>query len=594
MTSGDPYRRRRIAAAVLLMAGFAAVLFRLFNLQVLQAAELTAKADRQHRKSVTIEGARGGIQDRHGKVLAMNVDVPSVFGMPTSLDDPSSVARDLAQVLPVRAVEIEKKLKQDRSFVWIARKLDPDQGRQIESLSLSGIGTVMEGRRFYPKGPLLAHVLGFAGMDGQGLEGVERRYEPVLHGDKQLVVMERDALGRSVFPKGLTERGPSPGHTVTLTIDEVIQYIAEKELEEMVAATRAKGGIVIVMEPRTGAVLALAVSPRFDPNSVRDLPADRWRNRALTDAYEPGSTMKVFVAAAALEEKIMEPGSMLFGENGAFHVANTVIHDHEKMGWITFAQMVQKSSNIGAAKTGMALGQERLYRYLRSFGFGERTEIDLPGEMAGLLREPHVWGKRSLASISMGQEVGVTPLQLVTAMSAIANGGWLMKPYIVSSIRDASGQVVAEQGPQVRRRPISEESAHTMAEILEGVVTKGTGTKAAVPGYRVAGKTGTAQKIDPKTGAYSPTLFVGSFVGFVPVEDPKLTIVAVIDEPHTEAWGGVVAAPVFRRVAEQALPYLGVPAGEAVKIALTSGAGIGAGAGAAGPSVEDVVMVREP
>ncbi len=584
MNYGDPYRGRCVAAAVLLLLGFAVVLFRLFNLQVLQAAELTVKADRQHRKSVTIEGARGVIQDRHGKVLAMNVDVPSVFGIPTSLDDPSSVARDLAHVLPVRAVEIEKKLKQDRSFVWLARKLDPEQGHRIEALSLGGIGTVMEGRRFYPKGPLLAHVLGFAGMDGQGLEGIEHRYEQILHGEKQLVVMERDALGRTVFPKGLTEQGPSPGHTVTLTIDEVIQYIAEKELEEMVAATRAKGGIVIVMEPRTGAILALAVSPRFDPNSVRDLPAARWRNRAVTDAYEPGSTMKAFVAAAALEEKIMEPGSMIFGENGAFRTANTVIHDHEKMGWITFAQMIQKSSNIGAAKTGMALGQERLYHYLKSFGFGERTEIDLPGEMAGLLKDMRYWGKRSLASISMGQEVGVTPLQLVTAMSAVANGGWLMKPYIVSSIRDASGKIVAEQGPQVRRQPISLETAGTLTGILEGVVTKGTGSRAAVPGYRVAGKTGTAQKIDPKTGVYSSTLFVGSFVGFVPADDPRLAIVAVIDEPYAEAWGGVVAAPVFRSVAEQALRYLGVPAGEPVKVALTLAPGAGA---------EETVMVQE-
>jgi cell division protein FtsI (penicillin-binding protein 3) len=391
-------------------------------------------------------------------------------------------------------------------------------------------------------------------------------------------------LGRTVFPKGLTEQGPSPGHTVTLTIDEVIQYIAEKELEEMVAATRAKGGIVIVMEPRTGAILALAVSPRFDPNSVRDLPADRWRNLAVTDAYEPGSTMKVFVAAAALEEKIMEPGSLIFSENGAFQTANTVIHDHEKMGWITFAQMIQKSSNIGAAKTGMALGQKRLYHYLKSFGFGERTKIDLPGEVAGLLKDLRYWGKRSLASISMGQEVGVTPLQLVTAMSAVANGGWLMKPYIVSSIRDASGKIVAEQGPQVRRQPVSLETARTLTGILEGVVTKGTGARAAVPGYRVAGKTGTAQKIDPKTGGYSSTLFVGSFVGFVPADDPRLAIVAVIDEPHAEAWGGVVAAPVFRSVAEQALRYLGVPAGEPVKVALTLAPGAGA---------EGAVVVQE-
>ena len=575
MKYAEPYRGRRLFVAACLIAGFVIVLFRLFDLQILQAADLTAKADRQHRKTVSIEGARGGVQDRNGKVLAMNVDVPSVYGVPTSLDDPASIARDLSQVLPVRAVEIERKLKQERSFVWIARKLDPEQGRQVEALSLGGIGTVMEGRRFYPKGPLLAHVLGFSGMDGQGLEGLELRYERVLHGEKRLVVMERDALGRTVFPRGLNEQGPAPGHMLTLTIDEVIQYIAEKELVEMVATTHAKGGIVIVMEPSTGAIRAMAISPRFDPNSVVDLAADRWRNRALTDAYEPGSTMKVFVAAGALEEKIMEPDTPIFAENGAFHVANTIIHDHEKMGLITFSQMIQRSSNIGAAKTGMALGQERLYRYLKAFGFGERTEIDLPGEMGGLLREPRQWGKRSLASISMGQEVGVTPLQLVTAMSAIANGGWLMKPYLVSSIHDTSGKAVAVQNPQVRRRPISQTTAQTLTGILEGVVTKGTGSKAAVPGYRVAGKTGTAQKIDPRTGAYSPTLFVGSFVGFVPADNPKLAIVAVIDEPKGEAWGGVVAAPVFRRVAEQALPYLGVPGGEPVKVAFSVGGGMG-------------------
>lgn len=581
MTVKDPHRGRRIVVAFLLMSGFVGVLFRLFNLQVLQAEELTARADRQHRKTITVEGGRGGIYDRQGKVLAINMDVPSVFGVPTSLENPSGVARDLARVLHVRADEIEKKLKQERSFVWIARKVDPEQGRSLERLSLDGIGTVLEGRRFYPKGPLLAHVLGFAGMDGQGLEGVERRYESYLRGDKQMVVLQRDALGRTVFPKGLNEQAPAAGHNVTLTVDEVIQYITEKELDEAVAATKAKGGIAIVMEPRTGAILAMAVSPKFDPNVVKGITPDRWRNRALTDAYEPGSTMKVFIAAAALEEKVMEPGTMVYGENGRLTVANTVIHDHEKSGWITFAQVIQKSSNIGAAKTAMALGEERAYRYLKAFGFGERSEIDLPGEAAGLVKEPKDWGRRSLASIAIGQEIGVTALQLVTAVSAVANGGWLMKPYVVSEVRNGKGQVAAQVGSQVRRRPISAETARTLTNILEGVVTNGTGSRAAVPGFRVAGKTGTAQKIDPQTGAYSPTLFVGSFTGFVPAEDPRLAIVVIIDEPHAEAWGGVVAAPVFRRIAEQALPYLGVSSRTPVKLAMamtgqtaTAGAGM--------------------
>jgi len=565
-----PSRGRRYILLHLLLAGFGVILFRLVSLQVLQAAELTARADRQHQKSVTMEGARGTVTDRHGKVFAMNVEVPSIFGVPTSLDSPANAARSLSPVLHIRREEIEKKLRQDRHFVWLARKVEPEQGRRLEQLSIDGIGMVMEGRRFYPKGPLLAHVLGFVGMDGVGLEGLERRYESQLHGEKRLTILQRDALGRTVFPKDLREQVPATGQALTLTIDEVIQYIAEKELEEAVDHARAKSGTIIVMEPRTGAVLAMAVSPRFDPNAVASLTADRWRNRALTDTYEPGSTMKVVVAAAALEERVMMPGSMLFGENGRMTIANTTIHDHEKLGWMTFAQMIQKSSNIGAAKTGMLVGDQRLYRYLQAFGFGQRTDIDLPGEVSGLLKAPREWGRRSLASISMGQEVGVTPLQMITAVSAIANDGVLMKPYVVAEVRDQKGQRMKEVLPQVKRRVVSPATAHTLTTIMEGVVSSGTGTKAAIPGFRVAGKTGTAQKVDPRTGTYSSALSIGSFVGFVPADAPRLTIIVVIDEPQGEAWGGVVAAPVFRRVGEQVLTYLGVPRDDQVKIAMAA------------------------
>ena len=565
-----PSRGRRYILLHLLLAGFGVILFRLVSLQVLQAAELTARADRQHQKSVTMEGARGTVTDRHGKVFAMNVEVPSIFGVPTSLDSPANAARSLSPVLHIRREEIEKKLRQDRHFVWLARKVEPEQGRRLEQLSIDGIGMVMEGRRFYPKGPLLAHVLGFVGMDGVGLEGLERRYESQLHGEKRLTILQRDALGRTVFPKDLREQVPATGQALTLTIDEVIQYIAEKELEEAVDHARAKSGTIIVMEPRTGAILAMAVSPRFDPNAVASLTADRWRNRALTDTYEPGSTMKVVVAAAALEERVMMPGSMLFGENGRMTIANTTIHDHEKLGWMTFAQMIQKSSNIGAAKTGMLVGDQRLYRYLQAFGFGQRTDIDLPGEVSGLLKAPREWGRRSLASISMGQEVGVTPLQMITAVSAIANDGVLMKPYVVAEVRDQKGQRMKEILPQVKRRVVSPATAHTLTTIMEGVVSSGTGTKAAIPGFRVAGKTGTAQKVDPGTGTYSSALSIGSFVGFVPADAPRLTIIVVIDEPQGEAWGGVVAAPVFRRVGEQVLTYLGVPRDDQVKIAMAA------------------------
>ena len=570
MNTSDPHRRRRVFVAAFLLVGLSGILARLFYLQVLHASELTAKADRQHQKTVTLEGGRGSIVDRLGKVLAVNMDVPSVFGIPTSLDNPAGVARDLARVLHAKPDDIERKLKQERSFVWLARKLDPEQGRRLQSLSLDGIGIVLEGRRFYPNGSLLSHVLGFAGMDGQGLEGLERRYDKYLSGEKQMIILQRDALGRTVFPKGITERTPSPGHSLTLTIDEFVQYVAEKELDEAVTASRAKSGMAIVMEPATGAILGMALSPKFDPNAMSGMSADRWRNRIITDAYEPGSTLKVVVAAAALEEHVMRPDSLIYGENGRMEIAHTVIHDHEKSGWLTFAEVIQKSSNVGAAKIAMQLDQVRLYRYLKAFGFGDKTEIDLPGEMAGLTKEPKDWGRRSLASIAMGQEIGVTPLQLVTAVSAVANGGSLMRPYVVSEIRDAAGHLIAQFAPQVRRRAIRPDTAHILTSVLEGVVTNGTGRKAAVPGYRVAGKTGTAQKIDPHTGAYSSSLLIGSFVGYVPAEDPRLAIVVVIDEPKIDAWGGVVAAPVFRKIAEQVLPYLGVSPQAPVKLAWAS------------------------
>lgn len=563
-------RGRRYVLLLLLLCGFGVVLFRLVMLQVLQAAELSVKADRQHQKTVSFEGARGAIVDRHGKILAMNVEVPSAFGVPNTLGSPLKTAQQLSPILHVRTEELERKLRQDRSFVWLARKMDPEQGRRLDRLSLDGIGVVMEGRRFYPKGPLLAHVLGFVGMDGEGLEGLEHRYESYLRGEKQMMVLQRDALGRTVFPKGTAERSPTSGHSLTLTIDEVIQYIAERELEDAVGRAQAKSGTMIVLDPKTGAVLAMAVSPRFDPNAVSALSPDRWRNRALTDAYEPGSTMKAMMAAAAIEERVVKPNTMVFGEHGQMTVANTVIHDHERLGWLSFAQVIQKSSNIGAAKTGMALGEQRLYRYLQAFGFGQRTEIDLPGEGAGLVRNPRDWGRRSVASISMGQEIGVTPLQMVTAVAAIANGGLLMKPYVISEIRDADGHILRQVPPQARRRVISPETAHAVTKILEGVITDGTGVKAAIRGFRAAGKTGTAQKIDPRTGSYSTTRFVASFTGYVPTDNPVLAMIVVIDEPHGVSWGGAVAAPVFSRVGEQVLSYLGVPSSEPVTLAMAS------------------------
>jgi cell division protein FtsI (penicillin-binding protein 3) len=552
-------RGRIVVAGVLLGLGFVMILARLFHLQVIQAADLGQKAGRQHHKVLTVEGGRGTIYDRNGKILSMNLDVPSVFGEPRAIADTRGTASRLAGVLLTDVSRMEAKLKNGRDFVWLERRLAPEKVQQVRALSLPGIGLVPEGRHFYPNGTLLAHVLGFANIDNQGLEGLERRYDGRLRGERGHFVIERDALGGAVFPKGLNYDAPSAGQDLILTIDEVIQYIAEYELEQAVTKTRADAGIVIVSEPKSGAILALAVCPTFDPNRPGS-DANLWRNRAIADTYEPGSTLKIVTAAAALEEELFSPDDLVYGEDGKYVVENTVVHDHHKQGWMTFAEVLQKSSNIGIIKVGQRLGPDRLAKYLADFGFGQKTEVDLEGEVRGLLKEEQAWGRRSLASISMGQEVGITALQLTVAASAIANGGWVMRPYLVSEIKAPSGQTLARFEPGARRRVVSSATSRMMIDILRGVVLPGgTGTLAALPAYDVAGKTGTAQKLDPATRRYSATRTVASFVGFLPADDPQLTILVVIDEPKVDQWGGTVAAPVFQRIAAQAVRHLGIP-----------------------------------
>ena len=558
MMEEDARRWRTIVAGVLLGLGFLIALGRLFHLQVLHAEELAQLAGRQHQKILTVEGGRGAISDRNGKILAITMEVPSVFGAPKYVSDPRATAVRLSRVLKADARQLEAKLKSERDFVWLQRRLAPERAEGLQSLSLDGIGVIPEGRRFYPKGVMLSHVLGFGNIDNQGLEGLERRYDAVLRGERGRLVVERDAFGGAVFPKGLNYVAPSPGKDLVLTIDEVIQYIAEQELAEAVTRTRAASGVVIVVEPKTGALLAMAMRPTFDPNEPKGDP-NLWRNRAVSDAYEPGSTFKLVAAAAALEEKLVSPDEFIYGENGQYVVENTVVHDHHKNGWMTFAQVLQRSSNIGMVKVVEHLAPEKLAWYINAFGFGQKTDVDLTGEQRGLVKDLHDWSRRTRASIAMGQEIGVTPLQLVMAVSAIANGGWLMRPYVVSEVRSSTGETIAHLEPVVRRRPISAQTAKALTEIMRGAVLPGgTGTLGAVPGYDVAGKTGTAQKIDPLTGGYSAMRMVSSFVGFLPADDPKLAILVVVDEPQTEHWGGTVAAPVFQRIAAQAVRHLGI------------------------------------
>lgn len=569
-SSGGPDARRRLVVCSLLLVGFVVILLRLFFLQVIQGPELANKARRQHLKVITLNSSRGAIYDRQGRALALNLDVPSVYATPASIEDPAETARQLATVLGLSPWEVEERLRMKRDFVWVKRKVTHPQAQVIRSLSLKGIELLLEEKRFYPKGTLLSHVLGFAGIDSQGLEGLERGYEPYLRGKDRKVILQRDGFGRTIIPRGRGEDSVLSGHTIWLTIDEVVQYIAERALDAAVAKTGARGGTIIVLDPQTGGVLGWALRPTFDPNRFRAATPDLWRNRAVTDPYEPGSTLKIILAAAALEEGIVEPGTLIYAGDGQMPVSGTIIHDHEKAGWLTFSQAMERSSNVAAVKTSLALGKEQLYRYLRAFGFGERTEIDLPGESKGILKRPENWDERTLASIAIGQEIGVTPLQLVSAAAAIANQGWLMKPYVVQEIRDGQGELDWVRKPQVHRRPISQKTAAILTELLVNAVREGTGKRARIPGYRVAGKTGTAQKVDPMTGGYSSTRLIGSFVGFVPAENPRLVLLVMIDEPQGPAWGSLVAAPVFREVAEQVLRYLQVPPDGAEKMTVAA------------------------
>ncbi|HEY4485745.1 MAG TPA: penicillin-binding transpeptidase domain-containing protein, partial [Nitrospiria bacterium] len=490
---------------------------------------------------------------------AANVDVASVYAVPALIGNRAEAAAGLARVLDVGAEGIRRKLESEKGFVWIDRKVNPSVAERIRGLGIDGVDLLNESQRFYPKRFLLGHLLGFAGLDNRGLEGLELTYDKVLRGEKGWLVLERDALGRAVFPKGQSYFAPSRGKDIILTIDEGIQHIVETELDAVMGRTRAIGASVIVMDPRTGEILALAVRPDFNPNRISGQDPDQWRNRTVTDAYEPGSTIKIVTAAAALNEGVAKTDEVIYCEEGRMKVAGGIVRDHEKEGYLTFPQVIQRSSNIGTIKIAMRVGERSLYQYLRAFGFGEKSGIDIGGESAGTLRDPSGWSRRSLASISIGQEIAATPVQVVTAAAAVANGGWLVRPHLVSEIRNADGSVVKRFMPEVRRQAVSKETARQMMEILEGTVSKGgTGEQAAIAGYRVAGKTGTAQKIDPVTRRYSMQDSVSSFVGIVPADDPRIVVLVVIDQPEGFSWGSMVAAPVFREIAPPILRHLGV------------------------------------
>jgi cell division protein FtsI/penicillin-binding protein 2 len=531
---------------------------RLVWLQVVDYGDYTQRAVRQQQRSIEVSPVRGNIYDRSGNELAMTVQVDSVFAVPSEVPDIHSDAQILSRILKIDAAEIEDHMRASHAFAWVARKIDNATSARIRALNLKGIYFQKEAKRFYPKGELAAQVLGYVGLDDKGLGGIENEFESKLTGKpgKMLITMDnrRRWLGR-------VEKNPEPGENVVLTIDEKIQYIAERALAAAMDETHAAAGTVIVENPHTGEILALANSPTFNPNIFNRVNPQSLKNRAVSDIYEPGSTFKVVTLAAALEEKITNPDEVIDCQMGSIVVNGLRIHDHKAYGGLTVTQILEKSSDVGAIKLALRLGEERFDRYIRSFGFGAQSKIELPGETRGMTKPVSRWSKVSIGAISMGQEIGVSPVQLASMISTIANDGVYVAPRIVAGTTPPrSTPQLIEFHPPLGRRVISPLTAAEMKQMMEGVVLRGTGPKAILDGYSSAGKTGTAQKIDA-SGRYSHRVHIASFAGFAPVNNPAITVLVVLDAPGTypRDQGGDVAAPVFARVAQQVLAYLNVP-----------------------------------
>ena len=529
-------------------------IFRLFYVQFFRSSYLSGIARKQHNLFVELEPNRGTIFDTNFKPQAFNIPVDSVYAAPNEIKDKETVIRLLSPILNMDSASLRDRLYRKKSFIWLTRKITPEQAAAIKKLNIKGIGLIKESKRSYPNGYLGSHIVGFAGMDNTGQEGLELYCDKYLKGEPGWALFLRDARQKKL---DLWERMvlPKDGFDIVLTVDEVIQYIAERELDKAFKKFNARGASIVVMDPHTGAILALASRPTFDLNERNAINKEIMRDRPITDMFEPGSVFKVVTASAALEEKKVTEEDKFFCENGQYRVGPHILHDHTSHGWLTFREVVEQSSNIGTVKVAQKLGPDTIYKYMKLFGFGTKTGIDLPGEISGVAKPPRAWSKISIAAIPIGQEVGVTTIQLACAISAIANGGQLMKPYIIKEIRDKQGELLKQYQPVLTNKVISLDTANRIKKILTGVIEEGTGKMARVEGFTAAGKTGTAQKLEPN-GAYSHNKFVASFIGFAPAEDPVVTIVVSLDEPHPQYFGGVVAAPVFKNVAGDVIKYL--------------------------------------
>jgi cell division protein FtsI (penicillin-binding protein 3) len=551
-------RSRLLFGAAFFLLWAVGIQARLVYLQVHKHSDLEARAANQSARTMDISAKRGDILDRHGRVLAYSVDSDSVYGVPSEIEDAAKAASVLCGALADCSTKerdaLTGRLRQKRAFVYVRRRVTPLQARRVAELNLDGIGFIKEDRRFYPKKQLASHLLGFVGVDNKGLAGIEAAYDSQISGALGKLLYQTDARGRA-FSR--LERPPTAGASVELTIDEYLQHVAERELREAVARNRASGGTVIIMDPKTGEILALANEPTFNPNAFSSATVEQWRNRAVQDIYEPGSTFKVVTASAALEERVVHPNQIINVAGGRIRFGGRVINDTHDYGSLTFTDVIAKSSNVGAIRVGLSLGSERLGGYARRFGFGRALSPDFPGETPGIVWNPSELDNSALASMIIGYQVGVTPLQMVTAMSSIANGGDLIQPRVVHAlIRDGKRTEVKRT---VLGRTISKDTAAMMTSIMEQAVEDGTATFAQVDGYTIAGKTGTAAKL--VNGRYSHTDYFASFVGFLPSRNPVASIIVVIDSPHAHGYyGGPIAGPVFQKLAEATLRHFGVSA----------------------------------
>ncbi len=565
-------RLRVMSVAVFFVIFFVIITSKAVYLQIFCHEELSRRAATQCERTVPSVGKRGIIYDTNGRELAVSVDdVKSVAAHPSYITDPAAAAQALGNVLKTDVNLLKSKLGSEKSFVWIKRQTTPAETEAVRSLNIQGISLIPEHSRFYPNGMLASQVLGFTGIDGQGLGGAESYYDSYLRnrsGNSKVLI---DALGRNFSIPAVScaddgdgktilneKTGDYSGNNLILTIDRTVQYIAESALKEAIASFSAKSGIAAVMIPDTGAVLALAHWPLFNPNAFSGSDEKTRRNRAVTDPFEPGSTMKIFSAAAAIESGACTADTIFFCEKGAYSVGEDTVHDTHPYGWLSLEKIIKYSSNIGSIKVGKMIGHETLYRTLRRFGFGEKTGIDCPGETAGSLSSFRRWSEIDAGAISFGHGLSVSAIQLIAAVSAIANDGILMKPYIVRAISDYRGQIIQTFSPSKVRRAISSETSVTVKNMMKTVVEKGgTGEAAALPGYSVYGKTGTAQKTDSR-GEYARGKYVASFIGFIIAEGSGLSVVVIIDEPQKNHYGGIVAAPAFRSIALETLNYMNI------------------------------------